>query len=148
MLPAKPIDDSAHGAAAALNAGKFANGDEEKALEIQAEALTVGLGLNGTGKVPLSVGFARGTHLQYDICCLRITVADARYMVYCRLCQQCVIVPCRLLASGEQNREALQGCRQSCQCHASHITAAIKGSVTNAACSRMQLLSWILVDFS
>lgn len=67
MLPAKPIDDSAHGAAAALNAGKFANGDEEKALEIQAEALTVGLGLNGTGKVPLSVGFARGTHLQYEI---------------------------------------------------------------------------------
>lgn len=62
MLPAKPMiaDDSAHGAVEKLSAGKFANGDEEKALEIQAEALTVGKGLNGTGKVPLSVGFAKG----------------------------------------------------------------------------------------
>jgi len=62
MLPAKPMvaDDSAHGAVEKLRAGKFANGDEEKALEIQAEALTVGKGLNGTGKVPLSVGFAKG----------------------------------------------------------------------------------------
>ncbi len=53
-------DDSAHGGAEKLRAGKFADGDEEKALEIQAEALTVGKGLNGTGKVPLSVGFAKG----------------------------------------------------------------------------------------
>jgi len=62
MLPAKPMvaDDSAHGAVEKLRAGKFANGDEEKALEIQAEALTVGKGLNGTVKVPLSVGFAKG----------------------------------------------------------------------------------------
>ncbi len=67
MLPAKPVipDDSAHNAANALQSGKFANGDEEKALEIQAEALTVGKGLNGTGKVPLSVGFAQGTASQH-----------------------------------------------------------------------------------
>lgn len=63
-------DDSAHGGAEKLRAGKFADGDEEKALEIQAEALTVGRGLNGTGKVPLSVGFAKGSWLQvgYNLC--------------------------------------------------------------------------------
>lgn len=66
MLPAKPIiaDDSAHNAASKLENGKFANGDEEKALEVQAEALTVGAGLNGKGTVPMSVGFAKGDYDQ------------------------------------------------------------------------------------
>lgn len=70
MLPAKPIiaDDSAHNAASRLETGKFANGDEEKALEVQAEALTVGAGLNGKGTVPMSVGFAKGNFDQATHC--------------------------------------------------------------------------------